>query len=84
MRASRRGHGADVILARGNQNTVHGLRRPLTPFPKSYSSEKKEKKLHDFFVKRAVDFVPDLLLHSLRAPATVKMRAIFTGTDSVE
>ena len=25
--------------------------------------------MHDFFVKRAVDFVPDLLLHSLRAPA---------------
>ena len=26
--------------------------------------------MHDFFVKRAVDFVLDLLLHSLRAPAT--------------
>ena len=26
--------------------------------------------MHDFIVKRAVDFVPDLLLHSLRAPAT--------------
>ena len=25
--------------------------------------------MHDFFVKRAVDFVLDLLLHSLRAPA---------------
>ena len=25
--------------------------------------------MHDFIVKRAVDFVPDLLLHSLRAPA---------------
>ena len=25
--------------------------------------------MHDFFVKRAVDFVTDLLLHSLRAPA---------------
>ena len=26
--------------------------------------------MHDFIVKRAVDFVLDLLLHSLRAPAT--------------
>ena len=25
--------------------------------------------MHDFIVKRAVNFVPDLLLHSLRAPA---------------
>ena len=49
-------------------NTVHGMRRPLTPFPKSYSSEKNKKMLHDFIVKRAVDFVPDLNLHSLRAP----------------
>ena len=26
--------------------------------------------MHDFIVKRAVNFVLDLLLHSLRAPAT--------------
>ena len=26
--------------------------------------------MHDFIVKRAVDFVLDLQLHSLRAPAT--------------
>ena len=34
--------------------------------------------MHDFIVKRAVDFVLDLLLHSLRAPAT-NARAVFSA-----
>ena len=70
MRASRRGHGADVILARGSQYSTRRASASYTFSKKLQFRKKKKKKLHDFFVKRAVDFVLDLLLHSLRAPAT--------------
>ena len=35
--------------------------------------------MHDCFVKRAVDFVQDLLLHSLRAPSKAPFLQLFSG-----
>ena len=48
MRASRRGHGADVILARGSQYSTRPASASYTfsKKSKSYSSEKKKNTVH--------------------------------------
>ena len=62
-------HGAIIVIFL----LVHTRRRSRIDlwktFPNKFYSE--SFLLHDFIVKRAVDFVRDLLLHSLRLPAKI-------------